>query len=77
MPNHFPVRPKPLITSSAISRMPCRSQMSRSVRQYSGAGTQQPLEVEIGSAMIAAMVSGRSTLIRSSIERAQKTSHSG
>jgi hypothetical protein len=28
-PNGWPVRPKPVITSSKISRMPCLSQISR------------------------------------------------
>jgi len=37
--NHLPVRPKPLITSSAISRMPYLSQISRRIGQYSGGGT--------------------------------------
>ena len=77
MPNHSPVRPKPLITSSAISTMSWRSQMSRRIVQYSCCGTQQPLDVEIGSAMIAAIVSGSWNLISSSMWRAQKTSHSG
>ena len=77
MPNHSPVRPKPLMTSSQIMTMSYSSQMRRMVRQYSGAGTQQPLAVEMGSAMKAAMVSGRWNLMVSSMVRAQKTSHSG
>ena len=31
IPNHLPVRPKPVITSSAISRIPYLSQISRSI----------------------------------------------
>ena len=58
IPNHLPVRPKPLITSSAISTMSYLSHSSRSVRQYAGAGTYDPFAVEIGSAIIAAIVSG-------------------
>ena len=77
MPNHSPVRPKPLITSSAISRMSWRSQISRSTVQYSCCGTQLPLAVEIGSAIRQAIVAGSWNLITSSMWRAQKTSHSG
>ena len=59
MPNHSPVRPKPLITSSAMSRMPCSSQISRMRCQYASDGMCEPFGVEIGSAMKAAMVSAR------------------
>jgi len=34
--NILPLRPKPVCTSSAISRMPCWSQVSRKLRRKSG-----------------------------------------
>ena len=60
----MPSRPKPVMISSKISRMSCRSQYSRSSWKNSGGGTTKPAdETEIGSMMIAATVSGSSATI--------------
>ncbi len=59
--DQVPVRPAPVSTSSAISRMPVRSQAARTRGQYSGAGTEAPVdEPPTGSAITAAIVSGPS-----------------
>ena len=43
MAHHFPVRPHPHCTSSATSKIPCRSQMALSSRRkFVGAGTNPP-----------------------------------
>ena len=72
MPNHLPVRPQPVMTSSAMSSTPWRSQMSRSIGQYSGAGTATPAEKETGSAITAATVFGPSSRMMSSTAWAQR-----
>ncbi len=57
--NFLPVRPKPVMTSSAIKSTPCLRQMSATSGQYSSGGTSAPaVEPPIGSAMNAATVSG-------------------
>ena len=54
MPNILPVRAKPVCTSSAISRMPCSSQILRSASSSSvGAGWKPPSPCT-GSMMMAA-----------------------
>ena len=57
--DQVPVRPAPVRTSSATSRTPWRSQAARTRRQYSGAGTDAPVDdPPTGSASTAATVSG-------------------
>ena len=56
-PKALPVRPKPQMTSSKISRMPWRSQISRIRFRYPFGGTRMPNEPAIGSITQAAMVS--------------------
>ena len=76
MANIFPVRPNPLITSSAISNTPWRSQMSRSMGQYSGPGIATPDDTDTGSAITATTVSGPSSKIIFSTASAHNTAHS-
>ena len=54
MANHFPVRPKPAITSSAMNTMPYLSQISRTPAMYPGGGTMMPAVPGTDSRMIAA-----------------------
>ena len=54
-----PVRPKPVITSSAMKRISLRSQISRIFGKYSGTGGTAPsVAPTTGSAMKAATFSG-------------------
>ena len=76
MPNHVPVRPKPLTTSSAMSSTSYLSQIFRTMGQYSSPGTATPADAETGSPITAATVSGPSRRMISSIELAQWTAHS-
>ena len=61
--NILPVRPNPLITSSAMRITPYLSQISRTVGQYSGWGMCTPEAAETGSPMKAATESGPSSRI--------------
>ena len=54
----LPVRPIPDWTSSQISRMPCRSQSSRSAWSQPSGGTMYPPSPITGSTTIAATSSG-------------------
>ena len=45
----WPVRPRPVITSSNTSTMPCWSQISRSRARYPFGGTRQPVDPAMGS----------------------------
>ena len=54
MANIVPVRPKPVITSSAMRTTPWRSQMRLSAGQYSSDGTAAPAAEDTGSAITAA-----------------------
>lgn len=63
MENHFPLRPKPAITSSAMNTMPWRVQSSRTPAMYPGGGIMMPAVPGIDSRMIAAMVDGPSIWI--------------
>ena len=55
--NALPVRPKPQITSSNTSRMPCWSQISRTRLRYPFGGTSTPVDPAIGSMKQAAIFS--------------------
>ena len=68
MANQRPVRPKPVMISSVISRIWCRSQSSRSMRMYCGGGTITPPAPWIGSATTAATLAAPSRATISSIE---------
>ena len=58
--NIFPVRPNPVITSSAISNSPYRSHSSRSMRSIWGFQTSiPPAACNIGSTITAAISSQR------------------
>ena len=77
MPNHLPVRPNPVATSSAMSSTPYLSQISRIIGQYSSPGTMAPRSnTPTGSPMNAATVSGPWNRIRSSTACAHRTAHS-
>ena len=56
--NISPVRPKPVWTSSAMSRIPCWRVISRSRGRNVGDGTMYPPSPMTGSTMIAATLSG-------------------
>ena len=56
-PDQEPVRPKPVITSSAIRRIPFRSQMSRTIGMKLSWGGMTPPAPRTGSMMKAAMLS--------------------
>jgi hypothetical protein len=72
------VRPNPVITSSAISNTPWRSQISAIRGQYSLTGvTAAPDEPIIGSAMNAAIESGPWRSISCSSAVAQSIPHPG
>src|SRR6185437_866573 len=76
--DHVPVRPAPVSTSSATSRTPVRSQAARTRRQYSGAGTDAPLdEPPTGSAMTAATLSGFARAMAVSTASPLQLGHSG
>lgn len=52
-----PSRPHPVMTSSNTSRMPCRSQVSRSRSRYPLGGSTTPAEPDTGSTKTAAILS--------------------
>ena len=54
MANHSPVRPQPLMTSSAIMSTPLSSQIFLRRGRYSSGGTRIPFVPTTGSMMIAA-----------------------
>ena len=56
--NHSPVRPKPVCTSSATTRIPCAAQNSATRRRKPGAGTTKPPSPWIGSTTTQATCSG-------------------
>jgi hypothetical protein len=64
--NHLPVRPKPVMTSSRMRRIPYLSQSARRPWKNPSGGTMRPDAPTIGSHMIAAMCSGPSYQITSS-----------
>jgi hypothetical protein len=73
-----PVRPKPVITSSATSSTPWRRQISATFGQYSSGGTTAPaVEPMMGSPTKAAIVSAPSCSITRSSASAQATAQSG
>ena len=69
--NICPVRPKPVMISSKISRTLFLSQISRSLGRYSSGGSMIPPVCPIGSTMIAATVEGSSMSITLSTILAQ------
>ena len=75
--NMLPVRPKPVMTSSKMSRMLNSSQSCRRIGRYSGGGVMIPPVLLIGSTMMAAIERGSSHSIICRRVRAQKTSQSG
>ena len=64
------------MTSSDTSRTPYRSQISRTIGQYSSPGTALPALLATGSAMNAAIVSGLCARMSSSTCWAQYTAQS-
>ena len=60
--NHSPQRPKPAITSSRMSMIPCRSHSSRTPARYPSGGTRMPLVPTTVSRMIAATFCPPSTI---------------
>ncbi len=60
--NIFPVRPKPLCTSSMMRTMPCASASARSSCRNAGGGTTKPPSPSTGSTMIAARSVGETTV---------------
>ena len=66
--NHRPVRPKPVITSSAISSTSSSSQSARTARSQPIGGMMKPPDESTGSMITAETVSGpsRSMAARSS-----------
>ena len=66
----FPVRPTPHCTSSATSRMPCRSQSSRRSRSHPAGGTMYPPSPCTGSTKMAATSLGSSCRVNSSCSMA-------
>ncbi len=76
--DQVPVRPAPVSTSSATSRTPWRSQAARTRRQYSGAGTDAPVDdPPTGSASTAATVPGPSRRIAASTASPLQLGQSG
>ena len=75
--NMWPVRPIPVMISSKIRRMLCRSQISRRIGRYSSGGSITPPVWPIGSTMIAATVAGSSMSITDSTIVAQVIPQSG
>ena len=73
-PNILPVRPSPVVTSSAMSTTPYSLHISRSIGQYSAPGTIPSFVT--GSAITAATVLGWWNLMSSSTALAQRTAHS-
>ena len=65
-PDHDPARPKAVITSSAISKIPFLVQISRTIGIKLSCGGITPPAPKIGSIIIAAIVSAPWNLISSS-----------
>ena len=77
-PETSPVRPNPVMTSSAMSRMPWRSQISRTPGMKDGCGGMTPPAPMTGSMMNAATVAGTCISISaSSAARQSAASRSG
>ena len=57
----LPVRPKPVWTSSAMSRIPCSRVISRRRGRNPGGGTRYPPSPMTGSTMMPATLSGKTS----------------
>ncbi len=74
--NHRPVRPKPVMTSSAISRTSSSSQIARTARSQPSGGMMKPPEDRIGSRITAETVSGPSRRMASRNAAARRSTSS-